>query len=94
MNNGKLESFGSPYDLVTESSTILWHLVHSLGKSEAERLTELARVAKESGGRRARLKISGRAFDYDDGDIIIKPDVVVVEEKEAFLRKNFVQDKS
>jgi len=86
LNNGKLESFGSPYDLVTETSTVLWHLVHSLGKNEAEKLTELARVAKQASSERARLK-SGTP---DDEDANFRPDVDLdVEEKEAFLRKNF-----
>ncbi len=97
MNNGKLESFGSPYDLVTESNTILWHLVHSLGKSEAERITEMARVAKKLHGKRTRLKsLNGNDVELLDEDQIssaIGP-ADVVEEKEAFLRKNFVSEKS
>jgi hypothetical protein len=83
--------------LVTESNTILWHLVQSLGKSEAERITEIARAAKKFHGKRARLKsLNGNDFELLDEDQIssaIRP-ATVVEEKEAFLKKNFVSEKS
>ena len=45
LNKGKLENFGSPYDLINDDSTILHNLIKSLSKTEAEKLTELAKNA-------------------------------------------------
>ena len=41
-----IESFGNPYDLLTQGFNILDQLVNSLPKYEVAKLTEMARLSK------------------------------------------------
>ena len=79
-NNGKLENFGNPYDLLTgERNTILRQLLNALGKSEASRLIELAKVAKSKNEKTKNSESCAISYEVveESGN-----------EKEAFLKKN------
>ncbi len=43
MSNGQLINHGRPYDLLQDKKSILFDLVHKLGKNEEERLFEIAK---------------------------------------------------
>ena len=43
MSKGKIESFGSPYDLLRDKKNIFYELIHNLEKTEAIRLIQLAK---------------------------------------------------
>ena len=57
LNNGKLENFGNPYDLLIQRNNILFELVQNLDKIETEKLVEIARISKlHQNKRKASLK--------------------------------------
>ena len=45
LKDGRLDSFGAPYELIKDENTILHNLVHSLESSESLKLTAMAKVA-------------------------------------------------
>lgn len=48
MNNGRIESFARPYDMILDESSLLNEMLKSLDKYERERLIEIARNAANS----------------------------------------------
>ena len=76
-------SLGSPYDLLISSNfTVFKSLVKNLGKTEAARLTEMARLSK---------------LDKENEPMVDKCDLTyeieeVLEEREPFLKKNLSID--
>ena len=45
LNRGKIENFGTPYELLMDNKTILHGLVYSLENKEKERLISIAKKA-------------------------------------------------
>lgn len=48
MNSGRIESFGKPYDMITDQLSPLSEMLNSLEKFERDRLIEIARNAANS----------------------------------------------
>ena len=48
MNNGRVDSFARPYDMIMDEGSLLNEMLNSLDKFERERLIELARQAANS----------------------------------------------
>lgn len=48
MNNGRIESFARPYDMILDESSLLNEMLKSLDRFERERLIEIARNASNS----------------------------------------------
>lgn len=48
MNNGRIENFARPYDMILDESSLLNEMLKSLDKYERERLIEIARNAANS----------------------------------------------
>lgn len=94
MDKGNVESVGRPYDLIKDKTTILHDLVHSLDKSESERLIEIAKKSlnkyceksvnilnpiKENNSNANFVEV---ALDTEEPRVLITN-----EEKESFLSK-------
>lgn len=43
MNNGKIENFGRPFDLLHDEKSVLYELVTHLDKSERDKLVEISK---------------------------------------------------
>lgn len=43
MNNGRIENFERPYNLIMDETSILYEMLNSLDKMEKERLIEMAK---------------------------------------------------